>query len=153
MKIERVKQVDLTMLQRMVKLEIEAFGHGGLNEWHLVPFIRHGRVFLASDKDAAVGLIQYMRDWDNPRKAYLIGVSVAKAWRGQGVGTRLMQVSLEALKEENVDEVELTVDPENKGAIKLYVEKLGFMVKETRVSEYGAGEDRVVMTLSLDKMI
>lgn len=153
MKIERVKHVDLTMLQRMVKLEIEAFGHGGLNEWHLVPFIRHGRVFLASDKDAAVGLIQYMRDWDNPRKAYLIGVSVAKAWRGQGVGTRLMQVSLEALKEENVDEVELTVGPENKGAIKLYVEKLGFMVKETRVSEYGAGEDRVVMTLSLDKMI
>jgi len=153
MKIERVKHVDLTMLQRMVKLEIEAFGHGGLNEWHLVPFIRHGRVFLASDKDAAVGLIQYMRDWDNPRKAYLIGVSVAKAWRGQGVGTRLMQVSLEALKEENVDEVELTVDTENKGAIKLYVEKLGFMVKETRVSEYGAGEDRVVMTLSLDKMI
>lgn len=150
MKIERVKQVDLTMLQRMVKLEIEAFGHGGLNEWHLVPFIRHGRVFLASDKDVAVGLIQYMRDWDNPCKAYLIGVSVAKAWRGQGVGTRLMQVSLEALKEENVDEVELTVDPENKGAIKVYMEKLGFMIKETRLSEYGAGEDRLVMTLSLE---
>ena len=151
MKIERVKHVDLTMLQRMVQLEIEAFGNGGLNEWHLVPFIRHGRVFLASDKDVAVGLIQYMRDWDNPRKAYLIGVSVAKAWRGQGVGTKLIQTSLEALKEENVAEVELTVDPENKGAIKVYVEKLGFMIKETRVSEYGADEDRVVMTLSLDK--
>lgn len=152
MQVERVKNVDLTMLRRLVQLETEAFGTGGLNEWHLVPFIRHGRVFLASEKEAAVGLIQYMRDWDNPRKVYLIGVSIAKERRGQGLGTRLIQTSLEALKKENVAEVELTVDPENKGAIKVYVGKLGFVAKETRIGEYGAGEDRLVMILSLDKL-
>ena len=78
MKVELLENVDLTMLQRLVQLETEAFANGGLNEWHLVPFIRHGRVFVASEQQAAVGLIQYMRDWDNPRKAYLMGVSIAK---------------------------------------------------------------------------
>lgn len=152
MKVELLKNVDLAMLQRLVQLEAEAFGDGGLNEWHLVPFIRHGRVFVASEKEEAIGLIQYMRDWENPRKAYLIGVSIAKERRGQGLGTLLMQTSLQALQQENIAEVELTVDPDNKGAIKVYAGKLGFVAKETKIDEYGPGEDRLVMMLSLDNL-
>ncbi|CQR70971.1 Mycothiol acetyltransferase [Sporomusa ovata DSM 2662] len=149
MKVELLENVDLTMLQRLVQLETEAFGHGGLNEWHLVPFIRHGRVFVASEQQEAVGLIQYMRDWDNPRKAYLMGVSIAKEKRGQGLGTMLIRISLQVLKKEDIEEVELTVDPENCGAIRVYEGKLGFVAKGTRIDEYGAGEDRLVMILSL----
>lgn len=45
-KFEWVKTVDPALIQRLVELEREAFGVGGLNEWHLVPFIRHGRVYI-----------------------------------------------------------------------------------------------------------
>jgi [ribosomal protein S18]-alanine N-acetyltransferase len=148
MKVELLQTVELSLITRLVKLELEAFGIGGLNEWHLVPFIRHGRVYVAREKDEVIGLIQYIRDWDNPGKAYLMGVSIAQELRGRGFGTTLISASLLALRQENIEEVELTVDPENRGAIKIYAEKLGFVAKNIRLDEYGAGENRLVMILS-----
>ena len=149
MKVELLEAVDLPVLQQLVQLEKEAFGAGGLNEWDLVPLIRHGRVYVAKQQQKVVGLIEYMRDWDNPRKAYLVGVSIAKEMRGQGLGTILLQTTLQLLKEENMEEVELTVDPENLGAVKVYEEKLGFVKESFRLDEYGMGENRVVMILLL----
>ena len=151
MKIELLQNVELSLITRLVKLEGEAFEIGGLNEWQLVPFIRHGRVYIAREKDDVVGLIQYMRDWEQPQKAYLMGVSIAQELRGQGFGTTLVSDSLRVLKQDSIEEVELTVDPANHAAIKIYKEKLGFLAKDTRLDEYGAGEHRLVMTLSLLK--
>lgn len=149
MKVELLEKVELSFITQLVKLEQEAFGIGGMNEWHLVPFIRHGRVYIGRQKDEVVGLIQYMRDWNKPQKAYLMGVSIGQEWRGQGLGTMLMHTTLELLKEENIQEVELTVEPSNSAAIKIYAGKLGFVEKETRLDEYGTGENRLVMMLSL----
>ena len=149
MKVDLLQTVDLSLITRLVQLEQEAFGIGGLNEWHLVPFIRHGKVYIIRQKEEIVGLIQYMRDWDNPRKAYLMGVSIAKEMRGKGLGTTLIRASLQEIKKEDIVDVELSVDPENQNAIKVYNEKLGFVMKETRIDEYGAGEKRLVMHLSL----
>ena len=149
MKVELLKTVELSLITKLVKLEQEAFGIGGLNEWHLVPFIRHGSVYIAKEKDEVVGLIQYMRDWDNPKKAYLMGVSIAQNFRGQGLGTKLISASLQELRQENIEEVELTVDPENSAAIKVYAGKLGFVDKGVRLDEYGVGENRLVMNLFL----
>lgn len=153
MEIELVQNVELPLINRLANIEREAFGTGGLNEWHLVPFIRHGKVYIAKNKDEVIGLIQYMREWENPQKAYLMGVSIAKELRGQGFGTMLIKNSLRALKQENIKEVELTVDPENLAAIKIYKEKLGFTSEGLRLDEYGAGENRLVMILSLHKLI
>lgn len=152
MQIELLKAVDLPLLRQLVQLEQAAFGQGGLNEWHLVPFIRHGRVFLAKENQEVVGMIQYMRDWEIPDKAYLIGVSIACQRRGKGLGTMLMRDSLLALRNENMATVELTVNPANRGAIKVYQEKLGFTVTELREAEYGEGEPRLVMVLSLGNL-
>lgn len=153
MKIEVLKEVDLTQLKQLVKLEQEAFGIGGMNEWHLVPFIRHGRVYVASEQEKAVGMVQYMCDWDNPYRAYMVGVSVDSGMRGRGIGTNLIRFSLMALKKEHIKEVELTVDPQNVAAINIYEGKFGFMTKCLRVDEYGKGESRLVMMLSLDQLL
>ncbi len=149
---ERIQTVDPALLQRLVQLEKEAFGVGGLNEWHLVPFIRHGRVYAVKKNQEVVGLVQYMLDWDNPRKAYMVGVSIAKEMRGQGLGTEFIKKSLKALAGENIEEVELTVDPANVAAIRVYESKLGFLSKMVRTDEYGQGENRMVMTLSLGRI-
>lgn len=153
MKIELLESVDLSLITQLVKLEQEAFGIGGMNEWHLVPFIRHGRVYVARENGEVVGLIQYMRDWDNPKKAYLMGVSIVREFRGQGFGTMLIRASIKELQQENIEEVELTVDPQNNAAIKIYAGKLGFIGKDTRLDEYGTGENRLVMVLSLINFI
>ncbi len=153
MKIELVEKFDLNSLQPLIELEMEAFGIGGLNEWNLVPFIRHGRVYVGRKEGKIVGLIEYMRDWEEPCKAYMMGVSIAKDMRGQGFGTMLIEASLQALKKENIAEVELTVDPKNLGAIQVYEGKLGFVTKDIRRDEYGAGENRLVMILLLCNLI
>lgn len=150
MEIELIKNADLEVQKRLVYLENQAFGSGGLNEWHLIPLIRHGRVFAARKGQTIIGVIEYMLDWDNPRKAYMIGVSIAKEARGQGLGTELIKRTLQILSRENLTEVELTVHPENLAAIRVYENKLGFKTEELRTDEYGHGEDRLVMTLSLE---
>jgi len=147
--IELVQTNDPKIVQRLVQLEIEAFGAGGMNEWHLIPLIRHGRVYIMKKNEEIIGQIHYMRDWDNPGKAYIYGISVAKEWRGQGIGTRLLEESLKALAKENIQEVELTVDPQNAAAVRVYENKLGFSVIEYRTDEYGQGENRLVMRLPL----
>ena len=104
---------------------------------------------MGSEEEKTIGVIEYMRDWQKPCKAYIMGVAIVKEMQGQGLGTMLIRTSLQALKKENVEEVELTVDPKNLSAVKVYKGKLGFVTKEIRKDEYGAGENRLVMTLSL----
>lgn len=147
--IELVQTVEPELVKRLVELEIDAFGPGGMNEWHLVPLIRHGRVYISRQNQEIVGLIQYMLDWNSPQKAYMVGVSVDKEWRSHGIGTKLLKESFSRLSQENIQEVELTVDPKNVAAVTVYEKKLGFIIEELRENEYGEGENRLVMKLSL----
>lgn len=149
MTVRQLNEFDGKLLTRLVELEKAAFGDGALNEWHLVPMIRHGRVYAAWLDGEAVGLIQYMRDWERPQRAYLVGVSIDEAQRGKGFGTELIRVSAEQLRGGGINEIELTVDPANAAAIRVYAEKLGFYEDGIRPAEYGVGEDRLVMVLEL----
>lgn len=149
--VELVTTVEPKLVERLVELEQEAFGCGGMNEWHLVPLIRHGRVFISRHNEVVVGAVQYMRDWERPELAYMVGVSVAAEARGKGIGTHLLVESIKKLFEDNFVEVELTVAADNVAAVKVYKDKLGFEVTEFRESEYGQGQDRVVMVLTKDR--
>ncbi|SFL66070.1 GNAT family N-acetyltransferase [Pelosinus propionicus] len=151
--IELVKNVEPDLVKRLVELEISAFDDGGLNKWHLVPLIRHGRVFIIRKDQEVVGLIQYMLDWDCPQRAYMVGVSTDKNFRGKGLGTRLIEESFKSLYREDITEIELTVDPKNAAAVAIYEKKLGFQIIELRENEYGPGENRLIMKLQLDNFM
>jgi ribosomal-protein-alanine N-acetyltransferase len=151
--IELVQKVESELIGRLVQLETEAFGVGGMNAWHLVPLIRHGRVYIFCQDKAVLGAVQYMLDWDNPHKAYMVGVSIFQEFRGQGIGAELLQGSFDALSRENITEVELTVDRNNIVAVKLYQRKFGFLSTDFRPNEYGEGEDRLVMNLLLADVV
>jgi ribosomal-protein-alanine N-acetyltransferase len=120
--------------------------NGTLYRWH-------GRVYIIRKDKEIVGLIQYMLDWTNPQQAYLFGISIDAACRGQGMGTELLRESLKALAEEGIKEVELTVAPDNVGAVALYEKRFGFFVTVVRNNEYGEGETRLVMKLLLDNFL
>jgi len=147
--IELVRTLQPELVTRLVQLDKEAFDEGGMNEWHLVPMIRHGRVYIYKRNKKVIGSIQYLLDWENPSKAYMYGVSIAQEFRGQGIGSELLIETLKTLFRENIKEVELTVDPNNARAVKIYESKLGFKVTDTRQNEYGEGENRLVMILSV----
>lgn len=145
--VELIQRIKPGIIKQLVDIETNNFGgDAGLNEWTLVPLIRHGRVFVYWHEDKPVGLCQYMRDWEQPWKAYLVGISINAQVRNRGYGTSLLRESFSYLASENVREVELTVSPGNLEAIVLYQEKLGFMVVDFWEHEYGPGQHRVVMS-------
>ena len=137
------------MIEQIVKLETEAFGDGGLDEWNLVPLIRHGRVFCLVEDDLVLGCVQYLMDWNDHTKAYAVGISIAGLKRGKGYGTVLFGESMDILADEGIKIVELTVDPENTAAVAVYGRKLGFVITEQRFDEYGKGIDRIAMEKKL----
>ncbi|MBU0531992.1 GNAT family N-acetyltransferase [Candidatus Micrarchaeota archaeon] len=57
--------------------------------------------------------------------AYVVSFFVKKEWQGKGVGRKLMEKSLAALKENGYRNVSLTADLDNDRAASLY-EKYGF---------------------------
>lgn len=66
------------------------------------------------------------------RHVGLIGLSVAKAWRGQGIGRALMKTLLEfARTNAELQRLELSVFDRNQPAIRLY-ESLGFTLEGRR---------------------
>lgn len=147
--IKEVFPEDKNIIEQIVQLEKDAFGEGGLNQWDLVPLIRHGRVFYMEEDNNAAGCIQYMLDWKDHTKAYAIGISIARNQRGKGYGTVLFRESMNTLAAEGIQTVELTVDPENTAATEVYGRKLGFVITARRDDEYGAGIHRIVMEKKL----
>jgi RimJ/RimL family protein N-acetyltransferase len=81
-----------------------------------------------------------------------LGMSVAKAWRGQGVGTLLIRRAVEWAKQTDcIKRIELQVFTTNPGAIHLYA-KCGFVIEgQRRQSIYrdGAYHDDFMMALLL----
>jgi len=91
-----------------------------------------------------------MRDWDDPKHAYLVKIAMGNESQGKGYGYYLLMKSLQSLKEEKVTEIYLTVDPENETARHIYSDKLGFEIVDFRKNEYGQGHDRLVLRLDLN---
>ena len=147
--VRLVHDYEPKIIPQIVSLEQETFGYGGMNEWHLLPLIRHGRVFVSLQDQEVIGSVQYLLDWENPKRAYMYGVAMAKPWRGMGVGTSFLQETFHLLFDDGIEAIELTVSSKNVGAIKVYQEKLGFNATAFRKNEYGLGEDRMVMQVLL----
>ena len=149
LRISTIKNNDAQVIERLKAIEMQAFGDAGLDEWNLVPLIRHGRVMALAYDHEVIGGAQFIRDWDDNTRAYLVGIAVDSAYRGKGLGTRFLSACIEQLKTEGVRCIELTVDPQYHGAVRVYEDKLSFRTVETRINEYGIGEDRLVMELHL----
>ncbi|MGM0500993.1 MAG: GNAT family N-acetyltransferase [Bacillota bacterium] len=147
-KIKRLNNNFQDIIKDIIEIEEEAFGEGGLNNWSLPPFIYHGLVYIIQVDREVTGVIEYMRDFNDMNKAYLYGLAIDKEYQEQGLGSKLLEHSLKELKKQKINKVELTVEPDNDSAIELY-KKFGFEKIAYRKAEYGPGEDRVIMKLSL----
>ncbi len=148
--VELVQDPKPGLLKKLADIEVSNFGAAsGLNEWTLVPLIRHGRVFALWNEGEPIGLCQYMLDWEKPWRAYLVGLSINTTERNKGHATSLLNESFRHIAREKINEVELTVSPDNEAALILYQKKLGFKVVEFRENEYGLGQHRLVMRIKI----
>jgi RimJ/RimL family protein N-acetyltransferase len=110
-----------------------AFGSSFEEEVTLTEDDWKGRIrnalFALSD-DAPIGMVVCLFN-DRPKTkhiAEIVGVYVSANHRGEGVGTRMLERALLAIRnKKGVVKVQLAVNPEQRAAVKLY-ERAGFVV-------------------------
>ena len=84
---------------------------------------RIGNALFALSKDKLIGMIVHVQGNKIKAKhiANIYGVYVTEQYRGQGVGSKLIDSALEEIqKSKDVVKIKLTVNPEQKAAVKLY---------------------------------
>ncbi|MEH6904690.1 GNAT family N-acetyltransferase [Neobacillus drentensis] len=143
-----LKPDQLTM---MMELEKDAFpGFGAVDEQTLVPLTRYGKLiqYRQESDPRPIAICELMRAYHDSHKAYIFGFYVRSDQQGKGIGKLFLQEIYPILKQDGFQKVCLTVNVENKSAVRLY-EKMGFAIKETRFDEFGEGENRYYMEYSI----
>ncbi|KAK7055180.1 N-alpha-acetyltransferase 30 [Favolaschia claudopus] len=110
--------------------------------------------FLAYPSDPAtstpIGVIVCKQSMHRERanRGYIAMLSVSKNWRKRGIASTLVKNSLEAMKEDGVQEIVLETEYDNSAALSLY-ESLGFIREKRLYRFYLNGKDafRLVLTV------
>ena len=109
-----------------LKLYYEGFGTGQADH-----------CFVAEEDGIAIGAVwtRIMNDYGHVEdETPSFAISVQKAYRGQGIGTKLMKRILELLKEKGYQKASLAVQKKNY-AVRMY-EKVGFHIIDENAEEY-----------------
>ncbi len=88
-----------------------------------------------------------MRNWRQPRSAYLVGFCIKEEERQQGLGRFFLEQIIDRIEQE-ISLIELTVAPTNQAALGLY-RRAGFEEVGYLKDAYGAGRDRLLLRLKL----
>ncbi|MCE4608990.1 MAG: ribosomal protein S18-alanine N-acetyltransferase [Desulfurococcales archaeon] len=102
-------------------------------------------------EEGSVGIIDKMKHMFSAptRVGHLISIAVLEEYRGRGIGSALLQHTIDAMKNVyKVVSIYLEVRVSNIGAIRLY-EKFGFKKARIVREYYRDGEDAYVMVLKL----
>lgn len=91
----------------------------------------------------ARGVVGYAVGWVVAGEAQLMSIAVEPDERGHGIGRALLARFVEAMAEENVEQIVLEVRAGNAAARALY-EHFGFESQGTRKGYYADGEDGVL---------
>lgn len=144
MEFRELHDVDLTLMNKIVEIEEEAFeGNGSVDLWILKALIRYGKVFVLVEGDEIITIAEYMQVLGKD-EVFLYGISTRKKYRNRGNARKIMEESEKYLKRLGYKEVGLTVDPNNNIAMKLYKD-LGYRIEEYQEDEYGKGIHRYLM--------
>jgi ribosomal-protein-alanine acetyltransferase len=98
------------------------------------------RAWVAVEASTVVG---YALGWVVAGEAQLMSIAVDPAQRSHGIGRALLTRFVEAMTEENVEQIVLEVRAGNAAARALY-EAFGFEPQGTRKGYYADGEDGVL---------
>jgi len=150
--IREIKGIDWRLVARLERLEKRNLGRRvSINRWVIPVIIRYGKFIVAqkskNDSDI-IGVCELIKSWKDKNTAFIHSFYIDKGYRKKGVGKKLLQKVIDILKNDGFKEIELTVDPGNDAAGRLY-KNFDFKKIGLRKSEYGLGVDRDLMKLEL----
>ncbi|KAF7320907.1 N-acetyltransferase MAK3 [Mycena chlorophos] len=118
-----------------------------LHQWPHLSFLAYPAEGADSDPIGVIVCKQSMHR-DRSNRGYIAMLSVRKDWRKRGIASALVKNSLDAMKEDGVEEIVLETEFDNSAALSLY-ESLGFIREKRLYRFYLNGKDafRLVLTV------
>jgi ribosomal protein S18 acetylase RimI-like enzyme len=142
--IKHIEDFNTDFIEELCRLEIENLGkEASVNQWVLPVLIRYGLVSIAEKmpQGETAGVCQVLRSYRDPGLAFIHSFYVRPHLRGRKIGRFLLDGVLKKLILDNIEKVELTVDPGNSPAASLYT-SIGFKKIDRRMDEYGRSINR-----------
>ncbi len=139
---------DWDKLRQIAEIDRQAFAEDGISVFNLAQFTRSGAVFglLANTRVVAEAvLLRNIHD----SGAVVFGFAVDEKCHGQGYGGIMMQRLIQIVRQSGISYLELTMNPDNLAARKLYMEKAGFEKKQELMPHPQKNEPRWLMRLNL----
>ncbi len=143
----KIRKMNLSDISFVYNEEIKIFGKS-LGEKTLYKEIMYNdlsRYFIAFVGDKRVG---YVGSWLTIPNAEILNLFVIDSYRGNGIGTLLMNEVINVCNAENIEILSLEVNVNNTYAVKMY-EDLGFIVGSIRKKYYNNKEDALLMIKEL----
>jgi ribosomal-protein-alanine N-acetyltransferase len=134
-------------IKRVFEIEVSSFDDPYPSSV-LLEIYNLGAGFLVAQKDnSIVGYIIFWIRFED--EGHIISIAVDKNHRREGIGSKLVETTMEIFKKYSVKTIKLEVRVENVQARKFY-KKIGF--KEDRILEkyYEDFEDAVIMNKKMD---
>ncbi len=149
MKIQRITRIQDPRVQKILELEKEAFGSGAMHAYGLFPLVETQLVYVFEEQQEILGWALVLNQVGRVGAAWLFSYGVAKGHRGRGVGRQGFPLLKDELAGLGFETLGLTVGPENQAALKIYTEGETLLQKKLVSEYYGAGEDRLLLEISL----
>lgn len=142
-----IRKMDLSDIPFVYQEELKIFGKslGEKTLYNEIIYNDLSRYFIALVDDKRVG---YIGSWMTVPNAEILNLFVIEKYRGQGIGSRLIQAVIDRCEAEDIADLTLEVRPSNTFAVELY-EKLGFERAAVRKRYYADGEDAFLMVKRL----
>lgn len=138
-----IRKMDLSDIPFVYREEERIFGKslGEKTLYNEIIYNDMSMYFIALDDDKRIG---YIGAWLTEPNAEILNLFVLETYRGQKIGSRLLQAVLDVCIEAKIENITLEVRPSNVAAIALYT-SLGFHEATRRKQYYNDGEDALLM--------
>ncbi len=148
--VKHIKDPGPALIKTLCRMEVKSLGQeAAINQWVLPVIIRYGRLFVAGNNDnSLIGVCEIIRSYQVPSTAFIHSFYVDPEFRNKGVSKILLREVMSELRRDSFKEVQLTVDPDNIAAIRLY-RSFGFKKDSIRKDEYGMGKHRDLFIIKL----
>lgn len=140
--------MDMSDIPYVYQEELKIFGKS-LGEETLYHEVLHNplsKYFIALVDGKRAG---YVGSWLTEPNAEILNLFVSEEYRGNQIGTLLMNEVIKVCKTHQIEVLTLEVRPSNTYAIKMY-EDLGFNVNHIRKNYYANNEDALLMALKIE---
>lgn len=144
-----IKERDFDLVEQLIQIESSSYDNGGMDVFELIAMLRHARVYVAVEYDEILGAVYFMRNFDNPDKAFLHSINIIDPQSYPNLGTSLLNIAFTDMRTFGVKLVEVNVDPGNYRALKVYREQLGFVASDSIQSEILNGEEILMLQKEL----